>query len=88
MYLFFFFKKKKKKKKKKDDEFTYYNRNSTSWGFNQFIKKSDLFETKNDVNKPIIENNKCVIGTYFKIYKYKQGKLLTIILKMITIIIM
>jgi len=55
-----------------DDEFTYYNRNSTSWGFNQFIKKSDLFETKNDVNKPIIENNKCVIGTYFKIYKYKQ----------------
>lgn len=55
-----------------DNELTYFNRNSTSWGFNQFIKKSDLFETKNDVNKPIIENNKCIIGTYFKIYNYKQ----------------
>jgi len=47
----------------------YINKDNTNWGFNNLINKSNL----NKSNKSLLENNKCIIGIYLKVYKYKNG---------------
>lgn len=37
------------------------------------MKKSKLFKIRKESNKPLIENDKVVIGVYAKVYKYNKG---------------
>jgi len=45
------------------------NSDSNKIIFDQFIKKEDLLLTNEHINKPILENNKLVIGVHIQIYK-------------------
>jgi len=37
------------------------------------MKKDDLYIKTGKFNKSLIENNKVIIGTYIRIYKYEKG---------------
>jgi len=51
----------------------YYNKNISCNGYCQFIEKSKLFYINENINKPLIENNKCIFGVYLRIYEYDKG---------------
>jgi len=50
----------------------YYNKNISCNGYCQFIEKSKLFYINENINKPLIENNKCIFGVYLRIYEYDK----------------
>jgi len=45
----------------------YYDKNNTSSGYN-LIETSQLFNKNKFTHRPIIENDKCVVGVYLQIY--------------------
>jgi len=44
-----------------------------SSGHPNLIKKDELFTNNPYTNRSIIENNKCVVGVYFQVYKKEKG---------------
>jgi len=50
-----------------------YNGTDSSWGFKNFIKKSDIFYEDEVSHKSLIENNKFILGVYINVYKYDEG---------------
>lgn len=51
----------------------YFNKTTSSWGWQKFINKNDLF-TKNIItNRPLVEYNRVVIGVYIRTYEYRRG---------------
>ncbi|OUM59886.1 hypothetical protein PIROE2DRAFT_14471 [Piromyces sp. E2] len=55
-----------------ESDFNYYNKYNNSHGWKNFIKNKDLFIFNKDSSKPLVENNKTVIGVYIRIYKYDE----------------
>jgi hypothetical protein len=51
-----------------------FNKNNVDWGFSKLIKKKDLFIKGKFSNKPVIENDKCIVGVYFHIYGKGKAK--------------
>ncbi|ORX48997.1 hypothetical protein BCR36DRAFT_398031 [Piromyces finnis] len=51
----------------------YLSKSIPSCGHPNLIKKTELFTKTQYSNKPLIENNKCIVGVYFQIYKKEQG---------------
>jgi hypothetical protein len=51
---------------------TYYSKTFNSYGFNKFIKTSELFS--NYLDHSIIENNRCTAGAYIRTYIQNEGK--------------
>ncbi|ORX77620.1 hypothetical protein BCR32DRAFT_295511 [Anaeromyces robustus] len=56
---------------KDDTTLNYFSKNRNIWGWNKFIKKSELNIKNKESNKSFVENNKVVIGTYIRVYQYK-----------------
>jgi len=56
---------------KDDDLFSYYSKNYNASEHN-ILKQSDLIIKRGQNNKSIIENNRCIIGIYIRIYKEEQ----------------
>jgi len=48
--------------------FSYYSKNYNASEHN-ILKQSDLIIKRGQNNKSIIENNRCIIGIYIRIYK-------------------
>jgi len=55
-----------------------FNKNNVDWGFSKLIKKKDLFIKGKFSNKPVIENDKCIVGVYFHIYGKGKGMYLKV----------
>lgn len=55
-------------------EFRNFNVNNVDWGFPKLIKKKELFVKSKSSNKSVIENDRCIVGAYFHIYKDGKGK--------------
>ena len=52
--------------------FSYYSKNHKSSDHN-LLQHTDLYIERGQNNKTIIENNKCVVGIYIRVYQYKEG---------------
>jgi len=48
-----------------------FNKEKPVWGFSEFISKEEISKVNKDFNKPLLENNKIVIGFY--IYEYDKN---------------
>lgn len=46
-----------------------FNKKDSEWGFNRFIKKSNLYNQNNNYTKPLIENGKTVFTAYVRVFK-------------------
>jgi len=55
-----------------DKKFKYYSNREICNGGGLF-KKINLNDKFKKTRKSIIHNNKCIVGTYFRIYNYKPG---------------
>ncbi|KAG4103684.1 hypothetical protein H8356DRAFT_1643584 [Neocallimastix lanati (nom. inval.)] len=55
---------------------TYYDKGCYSKGTGKLVKKTDLFSKKGLSNTSLIEDNKVVIGTYIRVFKYKEEQYL------------
>ncbi|ORX62479.1 HECT-domain-containing protein [Anaeromyces robustus] len=62
------------KKGESSKSILYYNQKNNSHGYHQFIKKSELFSKNENSNKSLVENNKCVIGVYFRESNYMKDQ--------------
>eukprot|EP00833_Pecoramyces_ruminatium_P010139 jgi/Orpsp1_1/1184171/evm.model.c7180000088298.1 len=59
---------------KEQDSLDYYSKNFSSWGFMDFIKKSELFSMRKGSNKSLVENNQVIIGVDVRFYEKKDKK--------------
>ncbi|KAL6625213.1 TRAF-like protein [Neocallimastix sp. 'constans'] len=50
----------------------YFNHNENSLNHTKFINKSILFTKNEKFSKPLVENNKTIIGVYIRVYKYTR----------------
>jgi len=51
----------------------YYNNDFYGWGHSLLVRKEKLNVKQKDTGKSFVENNKCVIGIYCRIYNYHKG---------------
>jgi len=54
--------------------FSYFNNIKPVNGISQFINTSDLTIKNEEFNKPLVQNNKTIIGVYIRVYKYNTKK--------------
>ncbi|OUM60099.1 hypothetical protein PIROE2DRAFT_14225 [Piromyces sp. E2] len=54
-----------------DESLTYYSKNYNAKGC-KLIEHINLYTERGNTNHSIIENNSCVVGVYFRIYKYEH----------------
>ncbi|ORX84877.1 hypothetical protein BCR32DRAFT_110090 [Anaeromyces robustus] len=50
----------------------YYSKINYSWGWSNFVKKEDLFKKSENTEKSLIENNRLVVTTYIRTYRYTE----------------
>ncbi|OUM59888.1 hypothetical protein PIROE2DRAFT_14473 [Piromyces sp. E2] len=68
---------------KSNTALNYFNKNTCSWGWHNFINRNDLFTYNVITKRPLIELNRVIIGVYVRTYEYKRDQYIEEISKLI-----